>query len=151
VSNVLVSLYWGAPTAQALRDRVGWLERAVTEHGAVGVLVVVTADAAGRLPDREFREESRAQVDRFRGSILFSATVVEGRSVAHALLRTFLRGLATVAGQGIPVRFFDDLRAGVEWASERAARHGGPTADELARTVEGLREERPVGREAEGS
>jgi hypothetical protein len=143
VGNVLVSLYWGAPSARALRERVGWIERAIAEHGAVGVLVVITADAAGRLPDRAFREESRAQVDRFRDAILFSASVVEGRGVGHTLVRTFLRGLAVVAGHGIAVRFFEDLREGARWAAARTAAHGGPSAEELVRAVEALRRTPP--------
>ncbi|HJL20506.1 MAG TPA: hypothetical protein RMH99_32865 [Sandaracinaceae bacterium LLY-WYZ-13_1] len=149
VGNVLVSLHWGAPSTRALRDRVAWTEATIARHGAIGILVVVTADAAGQLPDRAFRELSRAQADRWRDAILFSASVIEGGGVSRALIRTFLRGLAVVAGRGIDVRFFDSVPGGAAWAAERAAGHGGPSAEELLETVAALRA-RGVGAEPEG-
>ncbi|MCZ7685268.1 MAG: hypothetical protein M5U28_43430 [Sandaracinaceae bacterium] len=139
LGNVIVAVYVGAPAAGALRARVPWLEKALRRHGAVGQLVVVDRRASGTLPDREFRDESRAQAERYRGSILFSASVIEGDTVHHTLVRTFLRGLALVAGRDVPVRFFDEVPPAAEWAAALARGHGGPSASELAQAVEALR------------
>ena len=149
VGNVLVSLYWGTPSADALKERVSWVESAIATHGKFGILVIVTDDAGGQLPDRRFREISRAQADRFRDGILFSASVIEGTHVQHSLIRTFLRGLAVVAGRGIAVRFFDDVRSGCEWAAAEAAPYGGPSAASLHRVVAVLRADASTGRPRE--
>ncbi|MEQ8461228.1 MAG: hypothetical protein RLO52_13210 [Sandaracinaceae bacterium] len=143
VENVLVCVYWGAPPAEALHDRVPWVEKAIARYGAIGVLVVVPPEASGHLPDRAFREESRAQADRFRDAIRFSASVIEGDDVQHALIRTFLRGLAVVAARGMEVRFFRSVHDGAAWASERAAALGGPSPRSLVQAVEALRAQGP--------
>lgn len=139
VGNVIVALYVGAPEATALCARIPWIEQAIRTYGAVGQLVVVDRTASGSLPDRAFRDESRAQADRYRGSILFSASVIEGNAVHHALVRTFLRGLALVAGKDVAVRFFDEVAPAARWAEELARDHGGPSASVLERAVDALR------------
>ncbi len=137
--NVIVALYAAAPPASALRERLPWIERALATHGAFGQIVIVDGRAAGSLPGPAFRDESRAQTQRYRGSILFSASVIEGDGVQPVLVRTFLRGLALVAAKDVPVRFFEDVRPAVAWAAERARPHGGPSAQELAEAIEALR------------
>lgn len=139
VGNVVVAMYVGAPDATALEARVPWIEETLRTHGGVGQLVVVDRSASGSLPDRAFREASRAQADRYRGSILFSVSVIEGDGVHHALVRTFLRGLALVAGKDVPVRFFEEVAPAVAWAEPLARPHGGPSASELVRAVEAVR------------
>jgi hypothetical protein len=139
VKNVLVCVYLGAPQGAALRERVPWIEETIARHGAVGLLVVVDARATGKLPDADFRNVSREQAARYKGRILFSASVVEGNDVHHALLRTFMRGLALVAGRDIPLRFFDAVRPAAEWAANKAHDYGGPAAEELERSVQLLR------------
>lgn len=145
VRNVLVSVYWGAPRAEALRQRIPWVERTVATYGALGLLVVVPPDAAGHLPDRGFRDESRAQADRFRDHLRFSASVIEGDDVQHTLIRTFLRGLAVVAARGLEVRFFRAVHDGAAWASEQAEPFGGPSPQSLIDAVEALRARGPGG------
>lgn len=139
LGNVVIAFYTGAPPASALRERVPWVERAIVSHGAFGQIVIVGGRAKGSLPGRAFRDESRAQTERYRGSILFSASVIEGEGVHPVLVRTFLRGLALVAAKDVPVRFFEDVRPAVAWAAERARDHGGPSAAELAEAIEALR------------
>lgn len=142
LGNVIVAVYVGAPDAGVLRARVPWIEKVLERHGAIGQLVVVDRRASGSLPDRAFRDESRAQADRYRGSILFSASIIEGDTVHHTLVRTFLRGLALVAGKDVPVRFFDEVEPATAWAAALAHDHGGPSADELARAIDALRPHR---------
>lgn len=139
VGNVLVSLYWGSPPADALRARVSWVESAIAQYEKFGLLVVITGDAAGQLPDREFREVSRQQADRYRDAILFSASIIEGSNMQHSLVRTFLRGLAVVAGRGITVRFFESVPEGCAFAGEAVAPYGGPSPATLQRVVAVLR------------
>lgn len=140
--NVLVCLYRGAPTAQALRDRVPWMEKVIEKHGKLGLLVVVSEEARGALPAPAFRAESRAQAKRYPDRILFSASVIEGRGVRHSLVRTFLRGLSVVAGRSIDVRFFDDVTLAIEWAAERASPYQGPSAEEITEVLDALRRRR---------
>ncbi len=137
--NVVVAIYFASPPASALRARIPWIERTLERHGAIGQLVVVDPRAAGSLPDRAFRDESRAQTDRYHESILFSATVIEGEGIQHVLVRTFLRGLAVVAGKDLPVRFFDEVPPAARWAEQLARDHDGPSAGALAGAVERLR------------
>ena len=139
VGNVLVCLYWGSPTAEALRDRIPWVERALERYEALGLVVVITEDATGALPGREFRAESRAQVERFAGKILFSASVIEGDDLQHSLVRTFLRGLAVIVSRELEVKFFDAVPAALAWAAERVADLDGPSADRLAAVLDELR------------
>ena len=138
VGNALVSVYWGAPPIEALHARVGWIERTIASHGRVGLFVVVTEDASGHLPDREFRAVSKAQADRFREHLVFSASVIEGSGVQHTLVRTFLRGLSVVAGRSIQVRFFEGVGPGAQWASEQLAPNG-PPAMKIIEAVEASR------------
>ena len=139
VGNVIIALYSDAPEASALADRVPWIEQALRRHAGIGQLVVVDRDASGSLPGREFREASRQQAERFRGSILFSACVIEGQGVHHALVRTFLRGLALVAGKDVPVRFFDTVEPAASWAEALTERDAGPSARELTEAIATLR------------
>ncbi len=139
VGNVIVARYVGAPDARALADRVPFIDAALRTYPGVGQIVVVDRDASGSLPDRAFREASRAQADRYRGSILFSASVIEGEGVHHALVRTFLRSLALVAGKDVPVRFFERVALATEWAESLARPHGGPRAKDLAAVIEAAR------------
>ena len=138
VGNVLVSVYWGAPTTEALRERIAWIERAIAAYPKFGLLVVVTPEAGGSLPGREFREESRAQAKRFEEHLAFSASVIEGRDLIHTLVRTFLRGLAVVVGKRVEVRFFESASDGAAWAAERAAPEG-PDARALLEAIDALR------------
>lgn len=139
VGNVIVAMYTGAPDARAIADRVPFIEATLRKHTGIGQIVVVDRNAGGSLPDREFREASRAQADRFRGSILFSASVIEGDGVHHALVRTFLRSLALVAGKDIPVRFFEEVAPAATWAESLARPHGGPTKADLVAAIDGMR------------
>jgi hypothetical protein len=139
VGNVIVAMYAGAPEASALADRSPWIEQALRRYAGIGQLVIVDRDASGSLPGREFREASREQADRYRGSILFSACVIEGQGVHHALVRTFLRGLALVAGKDVPVRFFDTVAPAAGWAEALVQPHAGPSAGELSQAVDALR------------
>lgn len=84
IGNVLISVYWGAPDAAALEDRVPWVERMRAEYGQGGLLVWVCADASGSLPDAAFRQTSRAQSERYEGTIVFSASVIEGETCSTA-------------------------------------------------------------------
>jgi hypothetical protein len=144
IGNVMVAVYVGAPETSALHARVPWIERTIRRYGAIGQLVVVDREASGSLPDREFREVSRQQAERYRGSILFSASVIEGSGVHHALVRTFLRGLALVAAKDLPVRFFEEVSAGAEWCHSLVREHGGPSADDLRGAVAALRPRPPL-------
>lgn len=136
---MLLCVYRSAPPLSALLDRIGWVESTLAKHEKIGLIVIVPASAGGSLPRAAFREESRRQAHQYRGRILFSASVLEGTGVRHTLLRTFLRGLGVVAGREVTVRFFSELPAAAEWASQQMARYGGPTELELIAGAESLR------------
>ncbi len=133
--NVLVCVYWATPTVEALRQRLPWIEARLAEGAKVGLLVVVTADAAGALPGREFRVESRRQAERYADAVVLSASVIESDSLMHGLARTFLRTLAMVMPSHIEVRFFDAVDPAAEWVAEAMAPLGGPSAATLSGTV----------------
>ncbi|MCB9592154.1 MAG: hypothetical protein H6719_05425 [Sandaracinaceae bacterium] len=139
IGNVLISVYWGAPDAAALEDRVPWVERMRAEYGQGGLLVWVCADASGSLPDAAFRQTSRAQSERYEGTIVFSASVIEGGDLLHGLVRTFLRGLAVVASRRVSTAFFDDEASALAWVEARAKPHGGPDVATLRNALETLR------------
>ncbi|MFK7984398.1 MAG: hypothetical protein AB8I08_00075 [Sandaracinaceae bacterium] len=141
VGNVLVSVYWGAPQAGALRERIPWVEKTAARYTKFGLLVVVIDEAAGGLPDKAFREESRAQAKRWESQLAFSGSVIEGTDVMHTLLRTFLRGLSVVVGGQVQVGFFDSVLDGAAWVSRHAqgTDRDGPSASTLADAVAQLR------------
>lgn len=139
VENVLVSVYWGTPDVAALKARLPWFERAYAEHRRFGLLVVVTDDAAGKLPDRAFREESRLQAARFGSALAFSGSVIEGTSLAHTLLRTLLRGMRVAVGGDVEVEFFDAVQDGAAWVESIAE---GPSQQSLLDAVQALRPQR---------
>jgi hypothetical protein len=144
LGNLLICLYWGQPPVDALRDRIEWVERTIAKGLPVGLLVVITEDAAGQLPGRPFRQESKRQAEAYRGHVLFSASVVEGTRVTAVLVRSFLRSLATVVARGIQVRFFDDAREGARWAAELLEPHDGPSEAAILAAVQALRPEPPT-------
>lgn len=141
LGNVLISLYRGSPAAAVLDDRVEWCEEMTRTHGGGGLLVVVTADASGPLPDADFRAKSRAQAKRFADSLLFSGCVIEGEGLSQSLVRTFLRGLSVAVPQRIETAFFGDAGEAIPWVAERSSRYGGPGAEALARALESVRGE----------
>lgn len=130
VRNVLISYYRSAPDAQALRDRAPWAQRMFTRYGIGGLFVVVDRAAKGTLPDAEFRRVSKEQTAKFREHVAFSAVVIEGTGVERALLRTFLRGVAMVAGRSVSVQFFEGAAPGAAFAARRAGVEG-PKAQQL--------------------
>jgi len=142
LGNVLISLYWGAPDAAVLDERVEWIERMGARHGQGGLFVVVSGDASGSLPDAAFREKSRAQAQRFDGTIVFSASVIEGQGILHGLVRTFLRGLSVVASRRVATAFFDDVAPALAWVEASAVPHGGPNATQLRNALETTRARR---------
>ena len=142
VRNILISLYSGTPHASILETRLPWVQRGVDLYEKLGLLVMITREAAGILPDRAFRQASKAQADRFRSSIAFSATVIKGDDLGHRLIRTFLRGMAVVSPHEIEVRFFRQPRPAIEWACELAKPHGGPSPEELDLGLQTLRARR---------
>ena len=138
VRNVLISYYRSAPGAQALRDRAPWAERMFTRYGIGGLLVVVDRDAKGTLPDAEFRRVSREQTTQFREHVAFSSVVIEGIGIERALLRTFLRGIAMVAGRSVSVQFFAGAAPGAAFAARRAGVEG-PGAQQLLEILAEIR------------
>lgn len=141
LENLLVCVYWGAPPVAALRERIDWVERTIAAGRPVALFVVVTEDAAGQLPGRAFRVESKRQAEEYREHLLFSASVIEGTRVTAVLVRSFLRSLATVAARGIEVRFFEDATGGAHWAAEQLAPHEGPSDEAIMAAVASLRPE----------
>ncbi len=67
---------------------------------------------------------SKEQTAKFRDHIAFSAIVIEGTGVERALLRTFLRGVAMVAGRSVSVQFFEGVAPGAAFAARRAGVEG---------------------------
>ncbi|MEM9072402.1 MAG: hypothetical protein AAGE52_28105 [Myxococcota bacterium] len=139
VGNVLITLYWGTPTAQALRDRLPWVRATLAKYQGVGLLVVVDSRAAGTLPDGSFREESRTQAAEFGDRVYVSASAIEGDSLMHSLVRTFLRGLAVVSNVGFPVRFFANLSEAAGLVAELSEEPSSPSAGELVAALEAAR------------
>ncbi|MCA9610422.1 MAG: hypothetical protein KC619_32725 [Myxococcales bacterium] len=142
LGNVLLSVYWGAPDAAVLHDRIAWVERVRASHGKGGLLVVVCDGASGSLPDAAFRERSRAQAQRFEDTIVFSASVIEGDGVLPGLVRAFLRGLALLAPRRVETAFFERVEPAAAWVEARAVPHGGPDATQLRNALETLRARR---------
>jgi len=139
LENLLICVYWGAPPVQALRERIEWVERTIASGRPVALFVVVTEAAAGQLPGRAFRVESKQQAEKYREHLLFSASVIEGTRVTAVLVRSFLRSLATVAARGIDVRFFEDSADGALWAAEQLEPHDGPSEEAILAAVASLR------------
>jgi len=139
VGNVLITLYWGTPTAQALRDRLPWVRATLAKFDAAGLLVVVDARADGLLPDAAFRAESKAQSNEYGDRICVSASAIEGDDLKHSLVRTFLRGLTVVANVGFPVRFFATVPEAAELVAELSEEPGSPSAEQLIAAVESIR------------
>ncbi len=137
--NVLISLYWGTPTADALREREAWLVSSMARYRGIGLLVVVDPRAEGVLPDKEFRSVSKQQADQFRGRIHVSSSAIEGEGLKHSLVRTFLRSLAIVAQIDFPVRFFATTKQAATFAAELCDEPDSPTASELIIAVEEIR------------
>lgn len=139
VGNVLITLYWGTPTAQALRDRLPWVRASLAKYKGVGLLVVVDPRADGILPDGAFREESKGQAAEFGDRIYVSASAIEGDGLKHSLVRTFLRGLAVVANVGFPVRFCATLSEAASFAAQLCEEPNSPSAEELVAATEATR------------
>lgn len=65
IENVLVAMYWGAPSAHSLRDRLPWAERTLETYGSLGQLVIIDRSTIWAMPTPEWRAESREQSKRF--------------------------------------------------------------------------------------
>jgi len=139
VRNVLITLYWAAPTSQALLEREPWVRRAHEKYTGFGLFVIVDARATGALPDAQFRAASKRQAKLYGDKMLISASAIEGNGLAFKLLRTFLRGLALVVHGKFAVRSCATVQEAAALVVEACADHGGPTNSELLQVVAAIR------------
>ena len=139
VRNVLVTLYWAAPTSEALMEREPWVREAHEKYEGFGLLVVVDARASGVLPDGDFRAASKRQALLYGDKMLVSASAIEGDGLTFKLLRTFLRALALVVNPKFPVRSFATVQEAAAFAVEACAEHEGPSVSELLQVVSSIR------------
>lgn len=137
IENVLVAMYWGAPSAHSLRDRLPWAERTLETYGSLGQLVIIDRSTTWAMPTPEWRAESREQSKRFQLVLDFASIVFEPNDTKSALLRTMVRGLAATLGldRRYTTKIFDDLHAGTVYAET----HGRVSATRLRNVAEALR------------
>jgi len=139
IRNVLVTLYWAAPSSGALMEREPWVREAYEKYEGFGLLVIVDARASGVLPDGEFRAASKRQALLYGDKMLVSATAIEGDGLTFKLLRTFLRGLALVVNPKFPVRSFATVEEAAAFVALACAEHEGPSVSELLEVVASIR------------
>ncbi len=114
---------WRTKPTEALFEaqRAGLASAVAREPGKVIFLCVVesTADA----PDQKVRDASAAMISSHGKNLAAVACVIEGSGFRAAVTRTVLSGIALVARNAAPTRYFDTVSAASAWLGERLG-HG---------------------------
>ena len=124
---------WRTKPTEALFEaqRLGLAAAVGHSPGNVAFLCVVESTADP--PDQKVRDASAAMISGHGKSLAAVACVIEGSGFRAAVTRTVLSGIALVARNAAPTRYFENVRTASTWLGERIPL--GPHAS-LAEEVE---------------
>ena len=135
IGQVCVAIWRTKPTLQLFRQQRRELGLAVaSDPGNVAFLCVVEHSADP--PDQDVRDASVAMIASHAAELVACACVIEGSGFRAAITRTVLTGMALVARNTAPTRFFERVPLASDWLCQRLGRQRGPglpEAVELAR------------------
>jgi hypothetical protein len=89
------------------------------DPGNVAFLCVVEANAEP--PDQEVRDASSSMISAHGKNLRACACVIEGSGFRAAITRTVLAGIALVARNKTPTRFFETVPVAADWLCELVA------------------------------
>jgi hypothetical protein len=98
------------------------------DPGNAAFLCVV--EALAEPPDQELRDASAAMLSSHGKRLAACACVIEGTGFRAAITRTVLTGMAIVARNAAPNRFFERVQAASFWLSEHLGRGRDPLLSE---------------------
>jgi len=132
IGPVFLAIWRTKPTRELFEVQQRELAHAVKRNpGHVAFLCVVepTADA----PEQAVRDASAAMISSHGKNLAACACVIEGTGFRAAITRTVLGGMALVARNAAPTRFFERVALASAWLGEQL---GSPQAPRLAEQVE---------------
>ena len=137
IGPVCLAIWRTKPTLELFEQQQLELDAAVASNpGKVAFLCVVesTADA----PDQEVRDASAAMISSHGKKLAATACVIEGSGFRAAITRTVLSGMALVARNAAPSRFFEHVSVASAWLGDILGQGSRETG--LAKQVELARE-----------
>ena len=137
IGPVCLAIWRTKPTAELFELQRRELAAAVaSDPGKIAFFCVVepTADA----PEQAIRDASAAMISSHGKRLAATACVIEGSGFRAAITRTVLSGMALVARNAAPSRFFEHVSVASAWLGERLGQGSRETG--LARQVELARE-----------
>ncbi|HVJ21378.1 MAG TPA: hypothetical protein VM686_38465, partial [Polyangiaceae bacterium] len=98
-------------------QRLGLASAVASAPGRAAFLCVVESEADP--PDQAVREASAAMISDHGTRLAVCACVIEGSGFRAAITRTVLTGMALIARNAAPTRFFDSVTLASGWLGER--------------------------------
>jgi len=135
VGAVLIAVWPGPPTLEALELLAGELERVGREHGAFVYLAVV--ESSTRPPNRLARQKIVEMLRACAPNRMAHLTVLEGGGAWIA--RPIMTGLALLAQQHGSVQFFNGAHAAAEWLAAHPAQIARADAQQILAAIQQLR------------
>lgn len=118
VGQVCLAIWRTKPTELLFEaQRMGLAEAVARDPGRVAFLCVVESTADP--PDQKVRDASAAMISSHGKNLAAVACVIEGSGFRAAVTRTVLSGIALVARNAAPTRYFESVPAASVWLSER--------------------------------
>lgn len=118
IGPVCLAIWRTKPTRELFEVQRFELSSAVAgDPGNVAFLCVVEPKADA--PDQDIRDASSAMITSHGRRLAACACVIEGTGFRAAITRTVLSGIALVARNQSPTRFFEDVPDASSWLNER--------------------------------
>lgn len=121
IGPVSLAIWRTKPTPALFEIQRRELFAAVARNpGKVAFLCVVEPSAEA--PEQEVRDASAAMISSLGSKLAACACVIEGSGFRAAITRTVLTGMALVARDPAPNRFFEHVSVASTWLNERLGR-----------------------------
>ena len=118
IGPVFLAIWRTKPTEALFEAQRMGLASAVEQNpGNVAFLCVV--ESVVDPPDQKVRDASAAMISFHGKNLAAVACVIEGSGFRAAVTRTVLSGIALVARNAAPTRYFDSVSAASAWLGER--------------------------------
>lgn len=138
--DLFVIMWRVLTTVEGARELQTECERFASTHpDGIGLIVII--DVRAPLPSKPAREAVAEFMKRGSSYIKASAVVFEGNSLQSSAVRSVATGLALVARQAYPQKFFSDVHQAMAYLEKSLRPHmPGPNADEMLSSLTSVRD-----------
>jgi hypothetical protein len=118
IGPICLAIWRTKPTEELFEAQRRGLGSAV-EHNPGNVAFLCVVESTADPPDQKVRDASAAMISSHGKNLAAVACVIEGSGFRAAVTRTVLSGIALVARNAAPTRYFESVSAASTWLGER--------------------------------